>query len=61
VANSTITPACAISAAVSTGRRPTWSDSAPNTSRDTSTATAYTPKTTVTATGENPHRAWYVE
>jgi hypothetical protein len=37
---STITPACATSAAVSTGRRPTWSDRAPSTSSDTRTATA---------------------
>ncbi len=57
VANRTITPAWSTSAASRTGRRPTWSDNEPKTSRDASTATAYTPKITVIVTAENPHCA----
>ena len=44
--------------ASSTGRRPTWSEIRPSTSSPTSTATAYTPKTTVVVMGEKPHSAW---
>jgi hypothetical protein len=37
-----------------TGRRPTWSDSEPVTSRVSSSATAYTAKIPVRVAGENP-------
>ena len=57
-ANSSITIAWAPSAPISTGRRPTWSDSEPATSSEARTATAYTPKITVIVTGEKPQRAW---
>ena len=47
------------SPASSTGRRPVWSDSLPKVSRPASTASAYTPNTTVVASGENPQCAAY--
>ena len=37
-----------------TGRRPTWSDSDPVTSRVSSSATAYTAKIAVRVAGEKP-------
>ena len=51
--------ACTASPASSTGRRPVWSDSLPKVSRPASTASAYTPNTTVVASGENPQCAAY--
>ena len=57
-ANMTSEAACTASAASSTGRRPTWSESLPRVSRDASTATAYTPNTTVVVIGVKPQRAW---
>jgi hypothetical protein len=50
--------ACTTIAGSSTGRRPTWSDSDPVVSSAARIASAYTPNTTVTVTGENPHSAW---
>ena len=57
VVNTTIATIWTAIAATSTGRRPTWSESEPTTSSARSTATAYTPKTTVVVIGENPQRA----
>src|SRR4051812_31234524 len=54
-----IVTAWTVVAAISTGRRPTWSDSDPTVSRAVSTARAYTPNTMVTVMGEKPHAAWY--
>ena len=49
---------CTAMAPSSTGRRPTWSDSLPTVSRPASTASAYTPKTTVVVIGVKCHLAW---
>src|SRR5580765_6073253 len=46
-------------AAASTGRRPTWSDSAPTTSSDAIRPSTYTANTTVNVVAENPHDCWY--
>ena len=59
VANTTIDTTWPSSPARSTGRRPTWSEIRPSTSNPASTATAYTPNTTVVVMGEKPHSAWY--
>ncbi len=58
VANTSSVTAWTASAASSTGRRPTWSESLPRVSRDASTATAYTPNTIVVVIGVKPQRAW---
>jgi hypothetical protein len=57
VANTTMVATWIASAASSTGRRPTWSDSRPTISSAVSTASAYTPNTTVVVMGEKCQRA----
>ncbi len=58
VANTSSEATCMVIAASSTGRRPTWSESLPRVSSEASTATAYTPNTTVVVIGVKPQRAW---
>ncbi|WP_126639882.1 hypothetical protein [Embleya hyalina] len=55
-ANSAIATASAASAAIGTGRRPTWSDSAPTTIGAIGSAGAQSAKTTARVVAEKRHR-----
>lgn len=57
LANAAIEAASSVSAHMSTGRRPTWSDRAPVVSRAASRARVYALKTTVTDSADSSHRS----
>jgi hypothetical protein len=57
--NSSRATASRVTAAASTGRRPMWSESAPNTSSELSSPKTNIAKISVSVAAEKPHIRWY--